>query len=154
MQRDDLIVPIKDRRRHRRIVTLRNTAWLSLVLLIAFLAISIRSEMRGLGERSYGRIIEHAIPEVKQKPVEIVEEAPAQIEDQSAPDPLLLPPQQREHWLYGDPAGPVAPTVSSAIAPAAAGDVTIVGGPEGISIVRRERSRPVLSGGFGRPREE
>ena len=29
-------------------------------------------------------------------------------------------------------------------------DIAIVGGPEGVKIVQRERRKPVLSGGFGR----
>lgn len=155
MRRDDLIVPIKDRRRHRRVMTLRNAGFASLALLIVFLAISIRSEMRGTSGRSYGRIIDRALPEgVPQKKLEVVEETPAEIEDQTSPDPLLLPPMAREQWLYGETAPPAVPASTVAPAQAGKGDVTIVGGPEGITIVRRERPRPVLSGGFGKAREE
>jgi len=31
------------------------------------------------------------------------------------------------------------------------GRVAIVGGPEGVTIVRQDRPRPMLRGGFGRP---
>jgi hypothetical protein len=70
---------------------------------------------------------------------------------------MLVAPLAREQWLHDG----TAAVQSSAVVPVGAGaqvvpprvgdtDVVIVGGPEGVQVVRRERRKPVLSGGFGR----
>jgi hypothetical protein len=43
----------------------------------------------------------------------------------------------------------VAPVVTAAVV-RGNGDVAIVGGTDGVTVVRKERRKPVLSGGFGR----
>jgi len=68
---------------------------------------------------------------------------------------LLLAPMGREQWLHGDPNAPVATTATvmpRAEVSVATGEtrVAIVGGTEGVSVVKRERRGPVLAGGFGR----
>lgn len=156
-RRPDLIVPIRDRRRRKRYLTLRNFRNASLVALIAFVAITIRSEMRGPAPNEYGRLYERELPrlELAEKPVEVVKEAPVApvVADQTHADPLLLEPLGREQWLYGDPSQPssVQP-MPRAEASVASGEtsVAIVGGADGVAVVQRERRRPVLSGGFGR----
>ena len=153
-RRPDLIVPIRDRRQHKRYLTLKNFLIVTVVTLVVFAAINIRSEMRGLAPGSFGRLYERQItPKVEQKPVEIVQEAPPKVADATHADPMLVAPMAREQWLHETP-DTTTTTVVPVIAPAqmtqGSGDVVIVGGPEGVSVVRRERRKPMLSGGFGR----
>ncbi|MFL6247804.1 MAG: hypothetical protein ACJ74H_17400 [Thermoanaerobaculia bacterium] len=151
----DLIVPIRDRRQHKRYLTLRNFGWSLLAAMILFLGITIRSEMRGTGPTTYGRLVERELPKVEQKqPLEVVREAPTVSTEQTHADPMLMEPMAREQWLRDHTATePVAVDVPHRAAAALASgetDVAIVGGPEGVKIVQRERRKPVLSGGFGR----
>lgn len=151
--RPDLIVPIRDRRQRKRYLTLRNVRNVLLVCLVAFVAISIRSELRGTGPASYGRLYERELaPPPEPKPVEVVREASPAVPDQTVADPLLLAPAAREQWLRGDTTNPALGALPRAEASVARGEtrVAIVGGPEGVSVVRQERRKPVLSGGFGR----
>ena len=148
----DLIVPIRDRRQHKRYLTLSNFGWSLLAAMILFLGITIRSEMRGTGPTSYGRLVERELPQVEQKPVEVVREAPIATEQTHA-DPTLIEPMAREQWLRAQDPQPVVVDMSHRAAAAVATgetDVAIVGGPEGVKIVQREKRKPVLSGGFGR----
>ncbi|HEY0156845.1 MAG TPA: hypothetical protein VGF28_06075 [Thermoanaerobaculia bacterium] len=155
----DLIVPIRDRRQRKRYLTLKNFGWASLAFVVLFAGISIRSELRGTGA-DYGRLFQRQIDvPLERKPVEVVREAPAPVPDQTHADPTLLEPMTREQWLYGDPqaaqsATLVPPPVAAprAEASVAAGQtrVAIVGGAEGVTVVQRERRKPVLAGGFGR----
>ena len=155
-RRRDLIVPVRDRRQRKRYLTLKNFGWATLACAVAFTAITIRSELRGTSA-DYGRLFERQIDvPVKQKPVEIVrEEVSEPVPDQTHADPMLVEPMTRAQWLNGeDPLAPAAVMTPPARAEAsvAVGQtrVAIVGGAEGVSIVQRERRKPVLSGGFGR----
>lgn len=154
-QKPDLIVPIRDRRQSKRYLTLRNAGWSLLAAMIVFLGITIRSEMRGTGPASYGRLVERELPKVEQKqPMEVVREAVSTEETHA--DPTLIEPMAREQWLHAQTATaePTAVDVTTHRAAAAVAtgetDLAIVGGPEGVKIVQKERRRPVLSGGFGR----
>ncbi|MEO8380276.1 MAG: hypothetical protein ABI779_11485 [Acidobacteriota bacterium] len=153
-RRPDLIVPIRDRRQHRRYLTLKNFGWVSLAAVLIFMGISIRSEMRRPTPHGYGKLVDReTTSDVKRRPVEVVTEAPVAVTDAAAADPMLVGAASRAQLLQGDvpPATPVAPIVSAAaVSPQGRGDVTIVGGPEGVQILRKERRKPVLSGGFGR----
>lgn len=159
-RKTELIVPIRDRRKHRRYLTLKNFRNAVLVFVVVFAGISIRSEMRGTDGSSWGRLMERNLPEVEQKPVEVVREAaPAPVPDVAHADPLLTEPMAREQWLHGDFANPETVTTGEmslqaprAEASVAAGEtrVAIVGDGEGVQLVTRERRAPVLSGGFGR----
>jgi hypothetical protein len=151
----DLIVPIRDRRQRRRIVTLRNFRNLTIAAVLAFLAITIYSETRGPGAGDYGRLYSNELPpRVEAKPVEVIHEAePATIPDATYADPTLVAPMARGQWLDGEQqttATLVPPPVDVRIDPSAGSDLTIVGGPEGVTVVRGERKRPLLKGGFGR----
>lgn len=154
--RPDLIVPIRDRRQHKRYLTLRNTGWAALAVVVVFTGINVWSEIRPRVAPGYGRLFDRALPKVEQKPVEVVQEAvpppetetrtvPMQIVDTNAPAPLDAPAIPA--WTLEDQH--VAAS-TSAIAPGADSRVAIVGGPEGVTIVRTTRRKPVLSGGFGR----
>ena len=155
--RPDLIVPIRDRRQSKRYLTWRN-AWIAFgVASVSFLAVTIRSEMEPRGGDGFGRLLQRELPQVEPKPVEVVQEATPPVTDQSSPDPMLVAPAQREHWLYGEQpttsAGVIEPMpvpTATAVPPGADSDVVIVGGPEGISVVQQTRRRQTLRGGFGR----
>jgi hypothetical protein len=153
-RRRDLIVPVRDRRQRKRYLTLKNFGWATLAFVILFAGISIRSELRGT-KADYGRLFERQIDvPVEQRPVEIVrEETPAPVPDATHADPLLVEPMARAQWLYGDPLAPQTvhpPARAEASVAAGQTRVAIVGGAEGVTIVQRERRKPVLSGGFGR----
>ena len=152
--RPDLIVPIRDRRQRKRYLTLRNFGIVMAALLLAFLAINIRSEMRGLRPGDYGRLFRNEVPSpVQPKPMEVVREA-APVDDTTHADPMLVEPMQRAQWLVDDATtattAPSTPVVVSAASVRGESDVVVVGGTEGVTIVQREKRRPVLSGGFGR----
>jgi hypothetical protein len=157
-RKPDLIVPIHDRRKRKRILTLKNFGIATGVLLVIFVAISIRSELRGTSA-DYGRLMQRELPPAVQpdKPVEVVTEAvPAPVPDVAHADPLLVAPMAREQWLHGDPNAPAGATTAEVMpraeASVATGEtrVAIVGGTEGVNVVKRDRRQPVLSGGFGR----
>lgn len=155
-RRPDLIVPIHDRRKRRRILTLKNFAIAMVVFVVIFAGISIRSELRGTSA-DYGRLMQRELPPpiTPDKPVEVVTEASQPVPEATHADPLLLAPMAREQWLHGDPNAPVATTAEvmpRAEVSVATGEtrVAIVGGTEGVSVVKRERRGPVLAGGFGR----
>lgn len=143
-----------ERRRRPRILTWRNSAKLCAALLIAFVAITIRSEMRGTKTHDYGRLlggqIDRTLPQ--KPPVEVVQETQP-IDDQTAPDPTLVEPLEREQWLHDASAmtPAIEPVPAQVIAPRMGdSNLVVVGGPEGVRVVRQERRKPVLSGGFGR----
>jgi hypothetical protein len=154
-RRPDLIVPIRDRRQHRRYLTLKHFAVFVAVATVLFIIITVRSEMRGRMPGEFGRLFQHEVAaDVEQKPVEVVREAPA-VEDATHADPMLIQPAARAQWLQGDPTAttvaPVPPTAPPPVIRSSASEVAVVGGPDGVSIVRKEaRPKPVLSGGFGR----
>jgi hypothetical protein len=146
-----------ERRRRRRIVTLRNFGYLTLAAFVTLLGLNIRSEIRGKRTaRDYGRLLERQLPaEIPSRlPPEVVQEQ-APIDDQTAPDPMLVAPLHREQWIRPDTytAEPAVPyTASSQIVVPRDGEsrVAIVGGPDGVAVVEQKRRKPVLSGGFGR----
>ena len=151
-RRPDLIVPIRDRRQHRRYLTLKNFGLGVAALTILFLAITIRSEMRGRPAGDFGRLFSSEIAtDLEQKPVEVVREAPPPVDDATHADPLLIQPAARAQWLEGDVTTTVAVVPAPEPVRSSASEVSIVGGPEGVNVVRKEaRPKPVLSGGFGR----
>ena len=152
-RRPDLIVPIRDRRQRKRYLTLKNFGKVMLALTILFIVITIRSEMRGLTPGEFGRLFQREIAvDVEQKPVEVVREAPLPVDDATHADPLLVAPAARAQWLQDDATTTaVAPVAVPPSVRSSASEVAVVGGPEGVAVVRREgRPKPVLSGGFGR----
>ena len=156
-KKPDLIVPVRDRRQHKRYLTLKNFGKVMLVLTVVFVAITIRSEMRGRTPGEFGRLFQREVAVVDQKPVEVVTEAPAPVPDATHADPMLIEPAARAQWLQDDTATTATlvsvPTVVSvpATVRSSASEVAIVGGPEGVAVMRKEaRPKPVLTGGFGR----
>jgi hypothetical protein len=156
-RRPDLIVPIKDRRQHKRYLTLKNFGLLMIVLVVLFVIITVRSEMRGLKPGDYGQLFgrEAAVP-IEQKPIEVVREAPPPVDDATHADPMLVTPAARAQWLQDDTATTTVAPVPAPVAVTTAdirggrADVAVVGGPDGVAVVRTEKKKPLLSGGFGR----
>jgi hypothetical protein len=153
-RRPELIVPIRDRRQRKRYLTLKNFGVATAAAVVLFIAITIRSEMRGTEPSSFGRLMTREMPAVEQKNVEVVREAPAITNEATHADPTLVGPMVREQWLRSDAAAPpvivnVPPRTEAALASGET-DVAIVGGPEGVAVVKQPRRRQTLGGGFGR----
>lgn len=156
--RSELIVPVRDRRQHRRILTLRNFGIATGVGIALLAGITIEANLRNPKTDSFGRLygnrIEQQAPPVERK-VEIVHEAT--INDATAADPTLVVAQARAQILTGEADAPVTQTPATAATQPAplvghdsAGRLVVVGGPEGVTLVRQNDAKPVLSGGFGR----
>ncbi|HYI13664.1 MAG TPA: hypothetical protein VEK57_31780 [Thermoanaerobaculia bacterium] len=156
-RKPDLIVPIRDRRQRKRYLTLKNFGIAVAGLAVLFIGVTIRSELRGPdGSSSYGRLLQRELPVVEQKPLEVVQEAPPAVGDETHADPMLVAPMVRGQWLHADTTTDGGLTnvqpMPRAEASVASGEtkVAIVGGPGGVNIVKQERRKPVLAGGFGR----
>jgi hypothetical protein len=153
--RPDLIMPIRDRRRCKRVLTLKNFRNFALGIAVLLLAVTIQSDLRHLKPGQYGRLFSKQVPsqpEIAPRKIEVVREAPP-VPDQTAADPLLLASAAREQYL-GVNTPPALPNEAPAIPPppaSASSDVAIVSGPNGVTIVRGEAKRqPALSGGIFR----
>ena len=154
-RRPDLIVPIHDRRKRTRILTLKNFAIVMAVLVVGFVGVSIHSEMRGRTSGDFGRLFRREQPPpVAPKPMDVIREEAPPVADATHANPMLVEPMARSQWLLDETATTQAemttPVVVNAASVRGDAEVTIVGGTEGVTIVKRERKRPVLSGGFGR----
>ncbi len=142
-----------ERRRHRRIVTLKNFGWLTAALVLVFAVLSIDRSFRG-EDGGYGRIMDQQIgrtAELKPKPQIVTEAKP--VDDQAGADPLLLAPAAREQEFLSTSTQSPAPIAATAITPietrGAGNGVAIVGGAGGVTIVRGgDAKRPVLAGGI------
>jgi hypothetical protein len=153
-----LIVPIRDRRQRKRYLTKRNLGLTTLIVIALFAIITIRSEMfRPDGE--FGRLYGRELPEAPAAaaPLEVVRENPA-IADQTGADPLLMEPAVRaQKYLDPEPPATVVPSTAQIVdvpqpepKEASGGRVAIVGGAEGVAIVKEvPGERRLLTGGFG-----
>ena len=140
-----------ERRRHKRILTLRNFRWALLILAGVFVGLSIDfAARRSSGDFGalYGKRMA-SNDDIKPRPV-VVTEAP--VTDQTSADPMLVAPAAREQEFLSTteqrptPIGaPVATTVSGS-----GSGVNIVGDAGGVVIVRggEAAKRPVLAGGI------
>lgn len=154
-QRPDLIVPIRDRRRRRRVLTLRNAGYAALTLVVAFIAITIRSEMRrGPAEGDYGRLYHRELPSTpSQRPLPVVKEATIpSVDDHVSADPLLMQPAARSQWLDATNEPVLSPPPITLTARDGNARVTIVGGREGVIAVNDAppREKKLLKGGIFR----
>ena len=152
-----LIVPIRDRRQHRRILTIRNCAISMLSVAVVFASISIYSEARRGPAGEYGRLFgkQVTVPDAAiERKIDVIDEAP--VADQRASDPMLVAPAAREQVLLANTnkAAPT-PVVKTVPAPTSVGDTgghgtTIVGDDNGVTVVKATStaSRPVLAGGI------
>jgi hypothetical protein len=156
-----LIVPIRDRRQSRRILTIKNCAISMLSVAVVFASISIYNEARRKPAGQYGRLFGKQVPSTNDgiaRKVDVVHEGP--VADQSAPDPMLVAPAAREQVLLANTNGTAVTTATAttvATSPSAIGDVSghgtsIVGDKTGVTLVKAPSTstapRPVLSGGI------
>jgi hypothetical protein len=157
-----LIVPIRDRRQRRRILTIRNCAISMLSAAVIFAAISIYNEARHAPAGEYGRLFGSQVPATNtaiSRNVDVIQEGP--VDDQRAADPMLVAPAAREQLLLANTNVPVAPIAAPkpppVASPSAIGNVgghgtTIVGDGNGVAVVKPTTTstapRPVLSGGI------
>jgi hypothetical protein len=157
-----LIVPIRDRRQRRRILTIRNCAVSMLSVAVLVAAISTYNASRRAPASEYGRLFGGQVQTTNtavSRKVDIIEEGPA--DDQRAGDQMLVAPAAREQSLRADTNVPVpAAAPIPARSPAAIGNVnghgtTIVGDGSGVAVVHAPATsttstapRPVLSGGI------
>ena len=152
----ELVVPIRDRRRGKRILTLKNLRNVTIVAAVGFVALMVYSEVTGPKPRDdYGRLFGQQVkapaPEVQRAPQIVTE---GQIPDQDHADPMLLNAAAREQYLGVEPNSLVPPPAAPAVAVAAparidATHATIVGDANGVTIVKSETpNRDVLGGGI------
>jgi hypothetical protein len=153
-----LIVPVRDRRQRRRILTIKNCAMTMLGIAVVFASISIDSEARRGKNGDYGRLFGSQVGTPARdvsRNVEVVHEG--SVDDQSAPDPMLVAPAGREQLLMAK--SNVDPVPSSETSPAPIGvrtntkahETTIAGDGNGIVITKpasTTAAHPVLSGGI------
>lgn len=164
-ERPDLDIPMSERRRRKRYLTLKNVRNVSAVLAVLFIVITVRSELRrGTTDGDYGRLYSRQIPvaaPIEAKKIPVVTEAP--IPDQNSADPLLIRPAAREQYL-GVTELPQAETELVAevdtfakrepLLASTTGKVAIVGNANGVVLVTEEkRKTPVLTGGFTQPQQ-
>ena len=155
-RRPDLIIPIRDRRQRRRILTLKNFYKAAIVAIVLFAGLTIYFDIRHpRSNGDYGRLfskqVSGQVPQVTKRPVDVVKEAP--VPDQTAADPLLVAAQAREQYL-GNPTLTPVPVVANAMTrpPATNSEGTaVVGGPNGVTIVKgKTNTKPTLQGGIFR----
>ncbi len=152
--------PERDRRRRRRILTKRNVGITILVLVLAFMAISIWSEVSDKARFGKGRLYSSRtkIPELAPRAAyEVVPEQ--EISSSRGADPLLLESSRREQLLGVEPGmlerqngiNPDAPMLDvndSSLGGAmgrpvetSTAEVKITGGPEGVRIEQKKEQR-------------
>ena len=161
-QHSDLVVPIRDRRQSRRLLTTRNVLGTSLVAIAIFAAVTVRSEMGRKGGEDYGRLFGKQVSrqeELAKPTYDVVKEAP--VADQNQTDPMLITSAAREQLLIDNTSTspvstttvvtPVAAANATPIAVTKGEGVTIVGGSEGVTITQGTQRRPTLSGGIFKP---
>ena len=102
-KRPDLVVPIRDRRQRKRILTLKNFAKAMLAAAILLAALIVQSDLRHPANDTYGRLFGKQVSghtEVTQPKYDIVREAP--VPDQTSADPTLVGPAARAQYLGVD----------------------------------------------------
>jgi hypothetical protein len=151
-RRPDLIVPIRDRRSRKRILTLRNFGWAALAGVLIFAGLTIESSMRnpksdGEYGRLFGKQVSGQAPAVAKAAPDVIKEAP--VPDQTAADPTLVGAAARAQILEAQPLTPPVPAPIAVPAPMLGADVAIVGDANGVTLTRTDTAaRPKLGGGI------
>jgi hypothetical protein len=150
-RRPDLIIPIRDRRQRRRILTLKNFRWVLLAFIFFFLGVTIQSDLRHSETNGdYGRIFGKQVSSqvvITPKNPDVVTETT--IQDQTGADPLLLSAAARGQYL-GVNVDPALSRIAPAGEPAPHSE-NVVSGPNGVTIVRGQTEhQQTLSGGIFR----
>jgi hypothetical protein len=157
----ELIVPVRDRRQRRRILTLKNFRNAAIVAVILGAGIAIEEHFReAKPSDGYGRLLAPQIETAAAVPRQPAVPAAPNINDQDGADLSLLSAAARSQILMGEAEKPPQPPPSAPVLidtttvastrPETQSQVSIVDGPNGVTIVRKSTDRPVLGGGFGR----
>ncbi|HEY2321809.1 MAG TPA: hypothetical protein VGJ82_03000 [Thermoanaerobaculia bacterium] len=143
-----------ERRKHVRILTIRNFGGATLVLLLALATANVISEMRAPRHGEYGRLTISAEPVAVKQPA-VVTEAEVPDETPAGPPAALLSgpsaaaPAQQPVMASVQSTGATAGGLPSHAA--MTDHVTIVGGSDGIHVeTARRDAAPKLSGGIFR----
>jgi hypothetical protein len=152
------IVPVRDRRQHRRVLTIRNSAITMLSVAVVLASISIY-EARGKTAGDYGRLFatQAGGPRQLSRKMNVIHEGP--VADQAAPDPMLVAPAIRGQLLMAPSNDVLTTNVAPAHPPVAfergsttAHGTTIVGDGSGIMVANAPSTStakaPTLSGGI------
>jgi hypothetical protein len=155
----ELIVPIRDRRRGKRILTLknvRNAAMIAigLVIILAVVFQILQPKSHDDYGRLFGQQVAVPAPEVHPAPQVVTE---GSIPDQDHADPTLLGPAAREQYLGVNPnTATLVPTTTEPAQPAPSIEkgkhMTIVGDATGVTIATTTQQRETLGGGIFKPR--
>ena len=142
---------LPERRRHIRILTIKNFAGFLGAVVLVVIAANVVSEIRAPHGDGYGRLFARQAPDVDApKPApQVVHEA--DVPDAERADPMLIAPMARAQYLGEPQLTPAVNTAQTVAAPAPAGrgKLEIVGGASGVSIVRSSQAAaPKLSGGI------
>jgi hypothetical protein len=132
-----------ERRKHVRILTIRNFGWAMLALVVALAAANVISEMRKPRPGEFGRLTLDSQPVALQRPQAVKED--------EVPD--VTPTMPAASLVSEAPAAalPTPAKVPAADGGATQNHVTIVGGADGIQVVTsRKDATPKLSGGIFR----
>lgn len=145
--------PVRDRRRGKRFMTLRNAGKVLIALVVIFAVISLWSERRRIAPGQFGRLYEKRTRDIKFEPrrPEVVVVEDTNIYDQTAPDPMLLEGVDREQWLGVSQAQPL-PYPPGSVDPQAAPPVTSTGAvvfSPGKKRPLSEKGKVKVSGGAG-----
>ena len=150
--------PERDRRRRKRILTKKTVGITILVLVLAFVAISIWSEMSDTARFGKGRLYSSRMRIPELAPREEYDVVPEQdISASPGADPLLLETGRRESLLGVEPGmlerqhglnpdapaldtrdSSFAPSLGSTRASTETAEVAITGGPEGVRIEKKQ----------------
>jgi hypothetical protein len=148
-----LIVPIRDRRQGRRILTIRNCAISMLAVAVVIASFSIYRGRRNGATGQYGGLFgsEATAGNRVERKADVIDEGT--VADQTAPDPMLAAPAAQEQVLGTNTNVPVTTTTIAPTPLAVEGHGTeIVGDGKGVTIVKAPGTstapHPVLTGGI------
>jgi len=144
----NLVVPIRDRRRRKRILTLKNVRNVTLIAVALFAALTIASEIRRPKTRDdYGRLFgsQIAVPATTaQSTPQVITEAP--VADEEHADPLLLSAAAREQYLGVNGQQPVTAPVVAATPEDFARPAPVLGEGRHVSVVGDATGVVVVTG--------
>lgn len=143
----------RDRRQHKRVLTLRNAGRAAIALIAVFVAVSLISEWRGPDEGEHGRLYEARTRQVElPKVAELTPVVEKPVEPAAGADPLLLSAAAREQYLDVD--FETAQDEPQFIAASSRSDLPRLGGGSFVDIdddqVARAPSRPLRRTSNGR----
>jgi hypothetical protein len=143
----ELIVPIHDRRKHVRILTIRNFLAATAVVIVVLVTFHVVSAIRAPRD-GYGRLLAHESPDeiTPKPPLPVVHEAP--VPDTDRADATLMPAMARAQYLGAPQPAPATPK-PPALVPSDQSRVQVVGGASGVTITSAAgAAMPKLKGGI------